>query len=52
MGRRRTNLQGPRTEAAAGLDTGAPELRFTRHHTLADRVSDHLAVEAELEWLS
>jgi endonuclease/exonuclease/phosphatase family metal-dependent hydrolase len=28
-----------------------PELRFTRHYTLADRVSDHLAVRAELEWL-
>jgi endonuclease/exonuclease/phosphatase family metal-dependent hydrolase len=28
------------------------ELRFTRHHTLPDRVSDHLAVRAELEWLS
>ena len=26
------------------------ELRFRAHHTLADRVSDHLAVKAELEW--
>ncbi len=25
-------------------------LRFRAHHTLADRVSDHLAVKAELEW--
>ncbi|HEY0094147.1 MAG TPA: endonuclease/exonuclease/phosphatase family protein, partial [Archangium sp.] len=28
----------------------SPELRFTRHRTLDERVSDHLAVEAALEW--
>ena len=29
-----------------------PELRIHAQHTLPERVSDHLAVEAELEWLS
>ncbi|HEX8825101.1 MAG TPA: endonuclease/exonuclease/phosphatase family protein, partial [Archangium sp.] len=28
------------------------ELRFTHHRVLADRVSDHLAVVARLEWLT
>ncbi|QRK08948.1 endonuclease/exonuclease/phosphatase family protein [Archangium violaceum] len=28
----------------------SPELRFTHYHPLAERVSDHLALKAELEW--
>ena len=30
----------------------SPELRFTSHRVLPDRVSDHLAVAAGLEWLT